>query len=50
MKIELRGVARVALAVHYISDVTAGVCLAVVWVCVARSLWRFLSASSAARA
>ena len=43
-------VARVALAVHYISDVTAGVCLAVVWVCVARSLWWVLSASSAARA
>ena len=43
-------VARVALAVHYVSDVTAGVCLAVVWVLVARLLWQRLSASSAAPA
>lgn len=42
--------ARVALAVHYVSDVTAGVCLAVVWVLVARLLWQRLSASSAAPA
>ncbi|WP_396653504.1 hypothetical protein [Microbacterium lacticum] len=43
-------VARVALAAHYVSDVTAGVCLAVVWVLVARLLWQRLSASSAAPA
>lgn len=43
-------VARVALAVHYVSDVTAGMCLAVVWVLVARLLWQRLSASSAAPA
>lgn len=45
-------VARVALAVHYVSDVAAGVCLAVVWVVAARLAWRALarrvSASSAA--
>lgn len=45
-------VARVALAVHYVSDVAAGVCLAVVWVVAARPAWRALarrvSASSAA--
>ena len=43
-------VPRVALAAHYVSDVTAGVCLAVVWVLVARLLWQRLSASSAAPA
>ncbi|WP_431801039.1 phosphatase PAP2 family protein [Microbacterium sp. bgisy203] len=42
--------ARVALAVHYLSDVAAGASLGVVWVTVVWSLWRRVSASSDAPA
>lgn len=42
--------ARVALAVHYLSDVVAGASLGVVWATVGWSLWRRISASSDAPA